>query len=684
MDLKMEVYTPGLSLVGLLEIQRSVIWEEKAFSAGSFSVESLITKESRTLLVPENIIWIEGETAGIIEHIDQQVDENGPYISVKGRNLTGILDRRILWGQYDLSGTVPDIMRRLVDDCCINPTRGEDPDGRIIPGLFLAQQEASDQGESILVQKTGGTLLEALEELGEAYGVAFGVRFDPMVPRMEFWARRGVARSVNQNTNEPVFYSTELDDVLSSEYSYDSNDFRNVALVAGEGDGKDRVSVTVSREASEPPTPPEPVKYTVTLSVDPEGGGTASGGNTVTEGTSITVSAVAASGFEFTGWREDGNIVSTNTSYTFTVTGDRALTAVFAVVIPVYVVTVTAEPSSGGTVSGGGAYEQGQSVTLTQVTADGYRFAGWYNADGTLLSTAETYTFTPTGSVSITAKYAVIPIYTITASIDPDGSGAVSGAGSYREGQTVSVTAAPADGYQFSAWRENGETVSEEESYTFVASGDRTLVAEFAVEKPTHNLPQGYTELEYIESTGTQYVISGVKPTSAIRLTLDVEPMVAAITAQKSFFGSSYIPSSSGTRYFFVAGWKSDGIVLTTGSTTTFATYKTLNADTTLRRMTIEVDCLNRKAFVDEGPEVALTNVNTSTSMSEIRLLADGGGTTILAARLYACQIELGNVLTRDFVPCISPSNVVGLFDIVNEKFYSANGKGTFTPGPAL
>ena len=35
MDLKMEVYTPSLELVGLLEIQRSVIWEEKAFSAGS-------------------------------------------------------------------------------------------------------------------------------------------------------------------------------------------------------------------------------------------------------------------------------------------------------------------------------------------------------------------------------------------------------------------------------------------------------------------------------------------------------------------------------------------------------------------------------------------------------------------------------------------------------------------------
>lgn len=251
MDLKMEVYTPGLNLVGLLEIQRSVIWEEKAFSAGSFSVESLITDESRELLVPENIIWIEGETAGIIEHIDQQAGEDGPYITVKGRDLTGILDRRILWGQYDLSGTAVAIMRRLVDDCCINPTRGDDPGGRIIPGLFLSQQEASGQGESIRVQKTGGTLLEALEELGEAYGVAFGIRFDPSVPRMEFWTRVGVNRSVHQAENEPVFYSTELDDVLSSEYSYDSSDYRNAALVAGEGEGNSRVMITVTGNISQ-------------------------------------------------------------------------------------------------------------------------------------------------------------------------------------------------------------------------------------------------------------------------------------------------------------------------------------------------------------------------------------------------------------------------------------------------
>lgn len=249
MDLKMEVYTPGLDLVGMLEVFNTIIWEEKAFTAGTFSVNSIITDETRLLLVPENIIWIEGDTAGIIEYIEQQAGEDGPYITIKGRTLTGILDRRILWGQYDLKGTVPEIMRYLVDDCCIHPTRGDPAESRIIPGLVLADDQPNGVS-AIQLQKTGGTLLELLEKLGSAYNVAFGVRFNPELRRMEFWCRHGTDRSIHQGANAPVFYSTELDDVLQSEYTYNSSSYRNVALVAGEGEGNERAHVAVDVEGS--------------------------------------------------------------------------------------------------------------------------------------------------------------------------------------------------------------------------------------------------------------------------------------------------------------------------------------------------------------------------------------------------------------------------------------------------
>lgn len=329
MDLKMEVYTPSLEFVGILEVHRSVICEEKAFGAGSFSVDSLITDDSKTLLVPGNIIWISENYAGVIEYVQEQSGKEGPYITVKGPDLTGILGQRILWGQYNLTGTAPAIMHNLVNDSCISPTRGA-TEARKIPGLVSL--DVPTGGDVIRVQKTGGTLLEALEELGAAFNVSFGVRFNPAIPRMEFWTRWGQNRSINQDTNDPVFYSTELDDVLSSEYSYNAQDWRNVALVAGEGEGDDRVMVIVNADVTPAPIPPPPgTKYTITLSVDPEGSGVATGGGQINEGESVTVIATPSSGYTFSAWKENGQTVSANASYTFTASANRSLTAVFAV-----------------------------------------------------------------------------------------------------------------------------------------------------------------------------------------------------------------------------------------------------------------------------------------------------------------------------------------------------------------
>jgi hypothetical protein len=412
MELKLEVYTPALELVGVLEIQRSVIWAEKAFSAGSFSLESIIAEESRALLVPENILWIAGDTAGIIEHVEQQAGAEGPYITVKGRDLTGLLDRRILWGQYDLSGTPAAIMHKLVEDSAIAPTRG-DVKARKLPGLVSLAAPVG--GQSIRVQKTGGTLLEALEQLGETYQVAFGVRFNAAVPCMEFWTRPGADRSVDQNANEPVFYSTELDDVMESEYSYDSSKYRNVSLVAGEGEGGQRVMVTVETAVEpepQPPIPPEPGKtYIITLAVDPEGGGVASGGGTVSEGDSVTVTATPAEGYVFSGWREGTEIVSTQAIYTFQASADRSLTAVFAAIIPTYTISVSvgADQEDWGTVTGGGQYQEGSSVTVTATPNEGYQFVGWQE-NGQQVSTNANYSFTVSGDVVLLAVFSEVVV----------------------------------------------------------------------------------------------------------------------------------------------------------------------------------------------------------------------------------------------------------------------------------
>lgn len=73
------------------------------------------------------------------------------------------------------------------------------------------------------------------------------------------------------------------------------------------------------------PTP----HYNITLSADPQDGGTVSGGGSKEEGSSCTVVATPAEGKVFDGWFENGNLVSNSASYTFTVERARTLVAQF-------------------------------------------------------------------------------------------------------------------------------------------------------------------------------------------------------------------------------------------------------------------------------------------------------------------------------------------------------------------
>ena len=143
---------------------------------------------------------------------------------------------------------------------------------------------------------------------------------------------------------------------------------------------------------------------TYTISLTASSGGSVSGGGTYEEGTSVTVKATASSGYRFSRWTEGGATVSSNASYTFTVTQNRTLTAVFSKILPSYRITVTASPANGGTVSGGGSYESGRSATVRATPAADFLFVEWQE-DGVAVSANPTYTFTVSKARTLTAVF---------------------------------------------------------------------------------------------------------------------------------------------------------------------------------------------------------------------------------------------------------------------------------------
>ena len=250
--------------------------------------------------------------------------------------------------------------------------------------------------------------------------------------------------------------------------------------------------------------------YSISISVSPTEGGTVSGSGQYEEGVTATVTAVANEGFRFLEWTEAGTQISTEASLTFTVTNDRTLTAIFEPISepapgptpkPSYTINVSA--AEGGTASGGGEYEQGSSVTLTATPENGYRFIAWTENDEQI-STDENYTFIADHDRTIVAIFMPISKPTYTVHVSSAQGGTVEGSGSYEEGELITVNATPDNDYRFLYWEENGEQVSTDETFTFTADRDRTLVAKFTpIPKPTYTVQVSSTQGGVAEGSGS-------------------------------------------------------------------------------------------------------------------------------------------------------------------------------------
>ncbi len=215
--------------------------------------------------------------------------------------------------------------------------------------------------------------------------------------------------------------------------------------------------------------------YDITATVTPSGAGTVTGIGTYYHGSQCTLTAIANEGYAFNNWMENGEVVSNDATYAFTVTGERNLVAAF---LPTYVVTVEANNAAYGTVTGGGTYVEGETCTVTASPAEGYVFSAW-TEDGVTVSTDAIYGFTVESARNLVAVF--LPTYVITAEANNADYGTVTGGGTYVVNVTCTVTASPAEGYEFVNWTENGEVVSTEAEYAFTVTGDRILVANFVL-----------------------------------------------------------------------------------------------------------------------------------------------------------------------------------------------------------
>lgn len=219
--------------------------------------------------------------------------------------------------------------------------------------------------------------------------------------------------------------------------------------------------------------------FLVTASQNLSNGGTTDGSGNYLPGSSVTIRANANSGYVFSNWTENGTIVSTNSSYTFTVSSNRSLVANFVQLQ--YTITTSSSPSNGGATTGGGNYNSGSNVTVTAIANSGYTFINW-TENGSVVSTNSNYSFTINSSRNLIANFSAVSTqFTVNTSSNPSAGGTTTGNGTFNSGSSVTVTAIANSGYSFSNWTENGNIVSTSSSYSFTINSNRNLLANFTV-----------------------------------------------------------------------------------------------------------------------------------------------------------------------------------------------------------
>ena len=196
---------------------------------------------------------------------------------------------------------------------------------------------------------------------------------------------------------------------------------------------------------------------------------------------------------------------------------------------------------------------------------------------------------------------------------------------------------------------------------------DLSQVTKFNIPDPSPIA--GYTKLDYIEATGSQYIDTGfyAKPTTAI----EIDHEFTDLTVQQRLWGcigdlyyQSYINGSG--RYAYAYQNSSGNWVNTQQTTRT-------------ERHIAKLDGKNGKYQLDGIYSVNLSGGPTNTATNTLWLTGyDNAGTptNLASIKVYSCKIWDNGTLVRDYIPVKNNNNIAGLYDLVNEQFYHS-GSGT-------
>lgn len=225
----------SVDLVAVCDSFSSLLWDVEFYQCGSFEVYIAANTQNVEIFQLGRIVVRDDdkEHFGIIESVKIETNaEDGDYLTVSGRFLTCLLERRIIYPSFSASDTYEIMVRSVLSRNAISAGI------RNIPGLSMGTVSGDCWQGKTRLQVSYDNLMEWLYTICETIGGSANIRIDNNALKCDLL--EGTDRSIQQNTNPHIVFSDSYNNLLSFSYAADSSVQKNFAYILGCGEGNAR------------------------------------------------------------------------------------------------------------------------------------------------------------------------------------------------------------------------------------------------------------------------------------------------------------------------------------------------------------------------------------------------------------------------------------------------------------
>ncbi|HOO06618.1 MAG TPA: siphovirus ReqiPepy6 Gp37-like family protein [Ruminococcus sp.] len=240
-----------ITLEAICDSFSSLLWDIEYYQCGSFEVYIAASPLTIEVFQTGRIVGRDDDDRhfGIIESVLINTDiENGDYLTVRGRFLMCLLERRIIHPTYNVTAqkAYSEIVREVVTQNALLS------DNRRIPGLSLGTVSGSCWEQTATMQVSYENLMEWVYTICEKIGGTANIRLVKDVIetyKMVIDLSEGTDRSLMQEENPHIVFSDAYSNLLSFSYAEYVAIQRNFAYIYGHSEGAERKNTTYCVDA---------------------------------------------------------------------------------------------------------------------------------------------------------------------------------------------------------------------------------------------------------------------------------------------------------------------------------------------------------------------------------------------------------------------------------------------------